>query len=53
MFEVMTRILENFNHLGFFAVYFTSALVLAFTIVYVWNRILWFVERKGRQDKIQ
>lgn len=35
------------------AVYFTSALVLAFMIVYVWNKILWFVEKKGRPDKIQ
>jgi len=38
-----------FKDLEFVAVYFTAALVLAFLIVYAWNKILRLVDPDRRQ----
>jgi hypothetical protein len=51
MFEQFMQISER-NNLGFFAGWCALALVLAFTIVYVWNKINELVEKKKQGNDI-
>ena len=46
MFEQFLRIGGPY-HLGFFSVEFALVLVLAVTIVYVWNKIIEMVEKNA------
>jgi hypothetical protein len=51
MFEQFIQISER-NHLSFFAGWCVLTLVLAFTIVYVWNKIIELVEKKKHRNDI-
>ena len=38
--------------IGFITVYFTIALLLAFLIVYVWNKVIQRADPNGRLDRL-
>ncbi len=46
MLELFMRTIKAFPHKGFMAAWLASAIVLAFTLVYVWSKLHEMAERK-------